>query len=209
MKPTIITTILCCVLIVKTYAQDIIFLKNGEEIKAKVKEVKNQDITYLKFENQDGPTYTILKSTVLMIKYENGQKDIFSDDKPTASEIFVETNSFGVAPTTKKTVYTYEKGVADANIYYTGQNSGKGGTLITSLLLNGLFGLIPAVACSATPPKIHNLSVPNLEAYQNNPEYANGYMTQAKKTKVKKIWKNWAIGTVISTVFILVVSNSN
>jgi hypothetical protein len=208
MKPTIFTTILCCVLIVNTYAQDIIFLKTGEEIKAKVKEVKPLEISYLKFDNLEGPAYSILKSSILMIKYENGQKDIFSEDKPASNENFIETNAFGAAPITKKTVYTYEKGVADASVFYTGQNSGKGGTLITALLLNGLFGLIPAVACSATPPKIHNLSVPNLEAYQSNPEYAKGYMTQAKKTKTKKIWTNWAIGSVISTVFILVVSNS-
>lgn len=208
MKPTIITTILCCVLMINSYAQDIIFLKNGEEIKSKVKEVKEQEISYLKFENLDGPVYTIAKSTVLMIKYENGQKDIFSNDKPVANETFIESSPFEISPLGKKSVYSYEKGMADASIYYTGQNSGKTPVLLTSLLLNGLFGLIPAVACSATSPKLQNMSVPNLEAYQNNPEYAKGYMAQAKKTKSKKIWKNWAIGTAISTVFILVVSSS-
>jgi hypothetical protein len=208
MKSTIITTILCCVLMINTYAQDIIFLKNGEEIKSKVKEVKDQEITYLKFENLDGPTYNILKSNILMIKYENGQKDVFSNDKPTSNENFIETNSFGVAPLSKRSdLYTYEKGVADSQIYYTGQNSGKTGTLLTSLLLNGLFGLVPAIGCSATTPKLHNMGIPNVEAYQNNPEYARGYITQAKKTKSKKVWKNWAIGTAISTIFILIVSN--
>ncbi|MFD2522486.1 hypothetical protein [Emticicia soli] len=209
MRPTIITTFLCCVLIINSYAQDIIFLKTGEEIKAKVKEVKDQEISYLKFENLEGPTYTILKSTILMIKYENGQKDIFSNDKPTANEIFFESSPSGNSLlSTKGNKYTYDKGVADAEIYYTGQNSGKGGTLITSLLLNGLIGLIPAVACSATTPKLHNLGVPNIEAYQNNPEYAKGYNTQAKKTKSKKVWKNWAIGTAISTVFIIITANA-
>ncbi|MBA4849517.1 hypothetical protein [Emticicia sp. BO119] len=208
MKPTIITTILCCVLTINLYAQDIIFLKNGDEIKAKVKEVKDQEITYLKFENLDGPTYSILKSTILMVKYENGQKDIFSTDKPVTNEAFIETSSFEVNPLSKKTVeYTYEKGMADAQIYYTGQNSGKGGVLVTSLLLNGLFGLIPAVACSVTTPKLHNMGIPNVEAYQKNPEYARGYIAQAKKTKAKKVWKNWAIGTAISTIFIIIVSN--
>lgn len=208
MRPTIITTILCCVLIINTYAQDVIFLKSGEEIKSKVKEIKEQEIVYLKFENLDGPTYTILKSNILMIKYENGQKDILSNDQPATNEAFIVANSFEVAPLSKKpTLYTYEKGLSDAQIYYTGQNSGKTGTLLTSLLLNGLFGLVPAIACSATTPKIHNMGIPNLEAYQSNPEYARGYVTQVKKTKSKKIWKNWAIGTVISTIFIIAVSN--
>ncbi|GAB3503474.1 hypothetical protein [Emticicia fontis] len=209
MRPTIITTILCCVLIINTYAQDVIFLKNGEEIKSKVKEVKDQEISYLKFDNLQGPTYTILKSSILMIKYENGQKDIFSNDKPIANEAFVESSSFELNPMGKTSLYTYDKGVADASTYYSGQNSGKVGVLLTSLLLNGLFGLVPAVACSVSNPKMHNMNVPNIAAYQSNPEYARGYMTQAKKTKAKKIWKNWAIGTAISTVFLLIVSNSN
>ena len=210
MRPTIITTILCCVLIVNTYAQDIIFLKNGEEIKSKVKEVKSQEITYLKFENLNGPTYNLLKSDILMIKYENGQKDIFSNDKAAANDAFIETTSFEIAPLGKKSaIYDYDKGVADAQIYYTGQNSGKTGVLLTSLLLNGLFGIIPAVGCSVTAPKLQNLSVPNLQVYQNNPEYARGYNAQAKKTKAKKVWKNWAIGTAISTIFILVVSGAS
>ena len=59
-------------------AQDIITLKNGEEIKAKVTAVNPNDIQYRKFNDADGPLYTKYKSEVFMIKYANGSKDVFS-----------------------------------------------------------------------------------------------------------------------------------
>jgi hypothetical protein len=58
-------------------AQDIITLKNGDEIKAKVQEIGLSDVKYKKFENLTGPTYTLLKTEIFMIKYENGEKDVF------------------------------------------------------------------------------------------------------------------------------------
>jgi hypothetical protein len=60
------------------FGQDIIVKKNGDEIKAKVDQVLDQDIRYRKFENLTGPVYSVVKSEVFMIKYENGTKDIFS-----------------------------------------------------------------------------------------------------------------------------------
>jgi len=60
-------------------AQDIIVTFKGEEIKSKVMEVSINEIKYKKFENINGPLYGILKSSVLMIKFENGSKDVFSN----------------------------------------------------------------------------------------------------------------------------------
>ncbi len=61
-------------------AQDIIVKKNAEEIKAKILEVKQTEIKYKSFENLDGPIYSLDKSDVFFIKYQNGQKDIFSEE---------------------------------------------------------------------------------------------------------------------------------
>lgn len=58
-------------------AQDIITQKNGDEIKAKVTEIGANSVKYKRFGNESGPTYTISKSEIFMIKYENGEKDIF------------------------------------------------------------------------------------------------------------------------------------
>lgn len=60
-------------------AQDIITQKNGEEIQVKVTEVGTSDVKYKKFGSETGPTYTLSKSEIFMIKYENGEKDVFED----------------------------------------------------------------------------------------------------------------------------------
>jgi len=67
--------ILSAILVVR--AQDVIIKKNGDEIKAKVTEVDVNEVKYKKFENLSGPVYSIAKSDVFMIKYENGDKDMF------------------------------------------------------------------------------------------------------------------------------------
>ena len=64
-----------------SFAQDMITKKTGEDIKAKVLEVSTTKIKYYKFDMPDGPIYTILKSDVLIIRYQNGTKDIFDDSK--------------------------------------------------------------------------------------------------------------------------------
>jgi len=72
-----------------TNAQDIIVLKNGDDIKTIVQEIGLNEIKYKKFENINGPIYTMKKSEIFMIMYENGSKDVFTDvSQPTR----VETN---------------------------------------------------------------------------------------------------------------------
>jgi len=70
---------LCCLAstIMVMRAQDIITKTNGDQIKAKVTEVDINEVKYKRFDNVSGPTYTIAKSDVFMIKYENGEKDMF------------------------------------------------------------------------------------------------------------------------------------
>lgn len=57
-------------------AQDLIVLKNAEEIQAKVTTIAPESISYLRWNNLEGPTYTILKSDILYIKYRNGEKEV-------------------------------------------------------------------------------------------------------------------------------------
>lgn len=66
---------------ISAYAQDYITLKSGEEIKSKVTEITSNEIKYKKFDNLDGPIISIDKSTVFMIKYKNGTKDIINPIK--------------------------------------------------------------------------------------------------------------------------------
>jgi len=77
---TKILLIFCCLAssIMVMRAQDIITKTNGDEIRAKVTEVNIKEVKYKKFENPEGPVYTMSKSDIFMIVYENGDKDMFS-----------------------------------------------------------------------------------------------------------------------------------
>lgn len=61
-------------------AQDVITLRSGDEIQAKITEVTPTEIKYKRFDNPDGPTFTINKSDAFMLKYENGTKDVFNEE---------------------------------------------------------------------------------------------------------------------------------
>jgi len=64
-------------------AQDIITLKNGNDIQAIVQEIGDSDIKYKKADNPNGPSYSLKKSEIFMIRYANGSKDVFAaDDTP-------------------------------------------------------------------------------------------------------------------------------
>jgi len=61
----------------KMVAQDVIFLKTGEEILSFVEEINPDNVKYIRHDNPNGPLYTLYKSDIFMIKYENGTKDVF------------------------------------------------------------------------------------------------------------------------------------
>lgn len=59
-------------------AQDVITKTDGEDITAKVIEVGKYEVRYKQFNNLEGPTFVLDKSEILMIRFENGTKEIFS-----------------------------------------------------------------------------------------------------------------------------------
>ena len=59
------------------FAQDVIVTKDARKINAKVTEVNVDNIKYRNFDNLDGPTYTLLKSDIVTILYQNGQVETF------------------------------------------------------------------------------------------------------------------------------------
>lgn len=69
-------------------AQDVIVKKDGSTIISKVIKIGTQEVEYKKASNPEGPTYSLLKSEIMAINYENGEKDTFdsSDFTSTATE---------------------------------------------------------------------------------------------------------------------------
>ncbi|MGZ5246019.1 MAG: hypothetical protein ACXWV5_03000 [Flavitalea sp.] len=60
-------------------AQDKIYKKGGEVIKARVIEIGVDEIKYKVFENQDGPVYVIDKDRILKVEFENGKTESYQN----------------------------------------------------------------------------------------------------------------------------------
>jgi hypothetical protein len=192
MKKIILTTLVSIFTASLCFSQDIITKKSSEDIQAKVLEVTTVEVKYKKFDNQNGPTFTILKSDLLMIRYENGTKDIFTEEKK------IETTS-----STSGDLFI--QGQSDASRYYKGYKGAGTGTLITSLV-SPLVGLIPAIACSSTQPKEINLNYPNADLMKKS-DYYNGYTQKSKKIKQGKVWTNWGIAFGVNLVAVLILTS--
>lgn len=87
MKKTIFMIIVACVLGASVYAQDVITMTNGEEVKALVLEITQSEIKYKKFDNPNGPNYTLKKSEIFMIKYANGSKEVYNIPTPEGNNV--------------------------------------------------------------------------------------------------------------------------
>lgn len=64
---------------------DVITLKNGEDVKAKILEITPIEIKYKKCDLPDGPLYVVKKSDVFMIKYANGTKEVVKSETETVT----------------------------------------------------------------------------------------------------------------------------
>jgi hypothetical protein len=169
------------------FSQDIITMKNGDEIKSKILEVGTSEIKYKKFENPEGPSYSMPKTDALFIKYENGTKDVFSEEKKSTSADDL-----------------FTQGRMDAGKHYRKYKPAATGTLITGLV-SPVVGLVPAIITSSTTPSEANLNAPDPELLKNS-NYYDGYTNRAKKIKQGKVWKNFGIAfgvNLAAAIFLL------
>ena len=185
---TITLTLSICI------AQDAITKKSGEDIQAKILEINQSEIKYKKFDNLDGPIFSLLKSDILLIRYSNGTKEIFNEEKKT---------DVALAHSDELT----KEGQDDAKKHYDGYKGAGTGTLVTGLVVGPVLGLIPAIACSSTSPSDENLNYPSAEKMKK-PDYYNGYTQQSYKIKKKKVWKNFWIALAVDVAAVFVIGSA-
>jgi hypothetical protein len=161
-------------------------MRSSENIIVKVIEVGTTEVKYKKQDNLNGPMFSILKSDLLMIKYENGTTDDFSSIKK------IEVADFSALDASFQ-------GKIDARKFYTGNKNGAIASILalipisvmnsSSQMFNAMIpSLVFATAASSKKPKDENLNYPNI-ALMENEDYANSYRKEAKKIKNRKIWK--------------------
>lgn len=67
---------------------EVIFFRDGEEISGKVMEVGIDDVRYKLCGMQEGPVFVKPKSSIFMIRYADGSKDVFKENSaPINSEV--------------------------------------------------------------------------------------------------------------------------
>jgi len=172
-------------------AQDTLSMRSGENILVKVIEVGTTEVKYKKLDNLNGPIFSILKSDLLIVKYENGTKEDFSSIKK------IEENNFsGLDPSSL--------GKLDAQRFYTGYKTAATIALISNFAYIPIIpSLVFSIAATSKIPKDENLNYPSISLMQNE-QYANSYRQEAKKIKNRKIWRSFAAGSGIITAPILI-----
>lgn len=79
MKKHLLLIVLFCASLM-SMAQDVIVKKDGTTIQSKVLEISETEIKYKKWSNQDGPLYSIKRSSVDSINYQNGDIELFTSE---------------------------------------------------------------------------------------------------------------------------------
>jgi hypothetical protein len=102
-------TLFACVMFFASQAQDILIKRNGDELEVKVLEINLDEIRYKRFDNLEGPTISIAKNEVFMIKYENGTKVTITDL---------------VRPATQQAAYPARTGFPQENLKLAGPRIG-------------------------------------------------------------------------------------
>jgi hypothetical protein len=83
-------TLLLLIFCLNALSQDIITMRDGAKIEARVSEVGSKNILYKRFSNLNGPVYTLDKEDVALINYESGAIDKFNmmyDEKPSYANV--------------------------------------------------------------------------------------------------------------------------
>lgn len=77
MKKLFLLVLLLCGVCAAGRAQDIITRQDGIDIQAKVTEILPEVVKYKWYDYLDGPVFTIRRSDILIIRYENGTNEVF------------------------------------------------------------------------------------------------------------------------------------
>lgn len=106
---TVVVIILFCGCGGSAFAQDILIMKSGKELKVNIVEESSDIIKYREFENPTGPLYSVRKENVSEVKYKKGTREtqaavVAEPGKPVA-DIAVQGSKSNVLTTKKRNIY--------------------------------------------------------------------------------------------------------
>lgn len=170
-------------------AQDIISLKSGGEMKARILSLSSKNVSFIPENSSD--TLSLLRDEITRLHYCSG------------IIIYLSENEMPTLINIPKNDSLFDLGKSDATRYYKGYKPAAIATMISSIYFP--FGLIPAIACSATSPSMSHLGYKD-QKLMGNPSYYEGYTKTAHKIKKKKVWGGFAIGSGFIFVIAILVN---
>jgi len=81
MKQSFVLTLILIFACLYAKAQDLLIKNDGTEIECKVAEIGPETISYYKQTQPSGPLYVERRSDVFMVKFANGEKEVFANDQ--------------------------------------------------------------------------------------------------------------------------------
>jgi len=193
MRKTFAVLLLLFTGLLSVVAQDIITLKSGNELKARILRLNPKDVTFIPENKSD--TLSMARNEITKLLYQGGTVIYLSEEER------ITFNNEPGSDTESDSLYLL--GEKDAIRFYKGYKPAATGTLICSIFIP--WGLIPAIACSSSPPKTNSLDFRNNKLMEN-PGYYKGYTDKAFKIKKKKVWQNFAIGSGITVGYYILMA---
>lgn len=125
------------------FAQDIITMRDGKEIRARITAIGTDTITYTLYDEDNGIAYTMMKADAVLIRYENGRNEVVQYSSSQYDPLLYGTRGpvDGIKPGMKykelKKMYNYKE-------YTRGlvQHHSPGGAAVASFFIPGLGEMI-------------------------------------------------------------------
>lgn len=112
MKPILVILVLA-VTMLKTYAQDQIFTNDNSKLLVKITEISPVEVKYKLFSNLNGPVYVLNKSEVVLILYENGRHETFTEYVPAKADLTLKTmKAPGMTRSDSSRYYKYSESIS-------------------------------------------------------------------------------------------------
>nr|WP_293838540.1 hypothetical protein [uncultured Arsenicibacter sp.] len=221
MPRSLLVTALLLLFCVFTYAQDAYVRTDGTIVKPiKIDKIGRYELWHWYGQNPSRKSESLRKVAYVI---QSGKRLEFNPflpgvTDPIASSLVTSVSEIPINDVLSQTVDLqvtgsrtindlYLRGKMDANTFYHGHKGAGTATLLTTMFGGVVIGLVPAIACSATPPKPHTLGIRDASLAQN-PQYFAGYVDGARRKKSRKVWGNFAIGTGVLVIAAAVLASS-
>ena len=179
-------------------AADVLLLTTGQELRGRVLTITPTELTYLPAAPTPPDTLRLPVASVFLVRYANGTRELLAALTPPAPDAAADPTPPAL------------RGLSDAQRWHLGQQDARRcyrasgpywGALGSTLYLGPLLGLAPTIGISSQWVRVPNLKAP-APALLRDADYALGYRQQANRTKRRRTWGGYGVGTALYVVLI-------